>query len=127
MGLNWDFHHISSPFPVVHFLSSDDILTGAIKATTPCRPAANEGYAAGARSSFFAARSSRNLFEFTANGRSDIELLPPTREPPRPPTSLALPMPVRQAPALFGISVEPNRAAFTTEGGVSRCIVVFLI
>uniref|UniRef100_A0A915DCT9 Major sperm protein n=1 Tax=Ditylenchus dipsaci TaxID=166011 RepID=A0A915DCT9_9BILA len=47
------------------------------------------------------------------------EMPPPDRTPPKPPSALSLPV-VPQTPAAFAFSVEPNRAAFTTEGGVSK-------
>lgn len=45
--------------------------------------------------------------------------LPPDRRPPQPPCTLTLPA-VSQLPAVYALTVEPTRAAFTIDGGISK-------
>jgi hypothetical protein len=49
----------------------------------------------------------------------ETALMPPERIPPRPPSTLKLPV-VPQAPDALALSIDPCRAWYTQLGGVSK-------
>lgn len=60
-----------------------------------------------------------NVNDFKNNKIEETWLPPPDRSPPKPPSVLILPV-VPQLPSPFAFSIEPTRAAFTIEGGISK-------
>ncbi|KAI1722724.1 MSP (Major sperm protein) domain-containing protein [Ditylenchus destructor] len=88
-----------APFPVITKLNSDS--------NPPACPFEEFAHAATARRG-------------TLVGKTETAPMPPPdRAPPKPPSYLPLPL-VPQTPAAFTFSIEPARAAFTTEGGISK-------